>query len=396
MPMAEHDGRSRPTAGADKLQSAVALARRLSGSRRASLMASAGDEELRVVASSGVPTVIAAHARVRLGEPVAGEVARTGRPLLINRRSARGRRASYHTNSFMSVPILLPNMKHGVLNVADPVTGERFQEGDLAALEQLAAFFARDFARDGTRHRLAQLRQQVRALHHQVVDAREEERNRVGRELHDAAGDILTRSLLNLDVEIAKLPAGDTVTRDILRHARTGLRESGGALHAAVLALRPIVLHDLGLVAALRSLAQGSQELGSCAITVEIDDRGRSIGADGHPLDEATELALYRITQEALTNVRKHARADHAWVHLLVQPRRVILTIEDDGVGIAGEKVRDDARHVGLQLGMMGMRERVEALGGTLAVGPRVGGGTCIVGRVPLRPAEDDASDDRR
>lgn len=397
MTLAQYDDGTHPTGGDDALQTAVSLARRISGSRRASLMATGEHgEELRIVASSGIPAMIVARARVRLGDPVAGIVAQTCRPLLINERRPRGRRAGYRTDSFMSVPIQLRDTTYGVLSVADPVMGEEFDESDLAALQQFGAYLTRDISLDATRLRLRRLQRQVRALHGRVIEAREEERSRIGRELHDETGDTLTKSLLSLDLEMARLPAGDAATRAILQRVREGLRESAGALHTAALALRPSVLQDLGLAAALRSLAEESPTVGLCAVTVAIDDGARPLGGGGHPLGEVVELALYRIAQEALTNVRKHARAKHAWIRLLVYPRWAILTIEDNGAGLDTPETSGHSRLRGRRLGLTGMRERAEALGGTLEIGQREGGGTRVALKVPLRPAGDGKRDDRR
>ena len=353
------------------LLSAVDLARRLARSQRASLMLpGAEDRVLHVAAARGLPPAVPATARVRLGDPVAGLVAQTGRPVL--GEGPGGARPApapgYRTAAFISVPVPLPGPARGVLSVADPARGRRFRAADLVALQQLADHLAGDLALATARQQLAQAEAEARRLRAQVVAAREEERGRVARELHDEAGQALTAAIFRLDLEAQRLPAGAGEARAALERARAALLACAATQHRIAFALRPRILEDLGLAAALRSLGGQAAE------------GGLRVAGGERPLGEAAELAVFRVVQEALTNVRKHARATRAWVRLRYQPGELTVTVADDGVGLGAAPGVAGARP---RLGLGGMRERVALLGGELELGARPGGGTRLRARLP-------------
>ncbi|HET8628002.1 MAG TPA: GAF domain-containing sensor histidine kinase [Thermomicrobiales bacterium] len=369
------------------LESLVELARRLVRSRRASLMLPGRDtaEELHVAAASGLPADIASSARVRLGDPVSGIVAQTRRPLLVNERGrpvGRGlsaaprptrpaRRPSYRTGSFISVPVPVLGMGYGVLNVADPVRRRGFGRDDLESLQSFAGHIAHELAFVHGQHSDAGLRWRV-------IQAQEEERRRIARELHDEAGHALAAAIFHIDLEKVKLPNEAGPAQEALHEARETLMQCTAMLHDIAFALRPRILDDLGLRAALRSLASRARASSGLEVTL-------TIAGEERPLPEVLELALFRVVQEALTNVLKHARASAASVLLRYESTRLVLVVADNGVGLRQPAAADGASALARpSLGLGGLRERVVMLGGTLEVGAASPGGTQLTVTLPL------------
>jgi PAS domain S-box-containing protein len=211
----------------------------------------------------------------------------------------------------------------------------------------------------------------------QVLQAQEGERLRIARELHDDTAQALTGLSRRLDMLVDTLPTdGEQVPQDI-RGRLEELRDQSDTILQGVRrfsrALRPPVLDDLGLLPALKWLAMALEEQG---IATKI-----SVEGDPHRLADGTELALFRIAQEALNNVRKHSRASA--VDLTVDFREgVTVTIADNGAGFEMPASTSDLAECG-QLGIMGMQERTRLLSGTLSVHSEPGAGTTVVVKVP-------------
>jgi signal transduction histidine kinase len=152
-------------------------------------------------------------------------------------------------------------------------------------------------------------------------------------------------------------------------------------LHRLVADLRPASLHHLGLEAALRQYSQ----LAGSKFGLKVHFKAR--GMTGERFSTEVETALYRVVQEALANVAHHARATRADVLLQRRGDRVVVTIEDDGVGFEQNKAR---KRGGDHLGLVGLEERAAALGGTLTVESAPGAGTTIVVEVPIADSNPD------
>lgn len=230
----------------------------------------------------------------------------------------------------------------------------------------------------------------LRRSRERLVAAREEERRRLRRDLHDGVGPALASLTLKLDAAGNVLERDPAAARALLAELRTQVQGAIGDLRGVVHALRPPALDDLGLRAALREQARRSEH---DALGVVFD------APDPLPaMPAATEVAAFRIVQEALANVVKHAHARRAWVRVEMADA-LVLTVDDDGVGPQragaasagplGRSLPTSAFDGGL--GWTSMRERAEELGGRLAVGPRPGGGTRVTAQLPLDPAEGAA-----
>ncbi len=211
---------------------------------------------------------------------------------------------------------------------------------------------------------------QLRQLSVSVMEAREEERRRIARELHDELGQRLTA----LKMELSSLSDGGTDRGTRLPAMLGMLDETVAALRRIAADLRPLMLDDLGLNAAIEWLGnEASRRLG---IRVQVD-------LDEVPdVDERVAIALYRMVQEALTNVARHARARQASVQLRRRNDGLHLSVRDDGVGFPERALQREGRW-----GLLGMRERAELLGGRLEIDNPPGGGARV--RVHLPPAHD-------
>lgn len=213
-----------------------------------------------------------------------------------------------------------------------------------------------------------------------VIAAQEEERKRIARELHDEAGQALTSLLLGLKhlEDTVSDPSHKTKAAEL----RSLTAETLDLMRGMALELRPSTLDDLGLVAALRRyVADYGRKHG-----VETDFHAGAL--DGARLRPQSETALYRIAQEALTNVVKHSEAHSVSVLLERRDTKVVLVVEDDGKGFDVEAVIGSGAPAS-KLGILGMEERAALVGGSLTIESRSGGGTAVFAEVPLEGEND-------
>ncbi len=208
-----------------------------------------------------------------------------------------------------------------------------------------------------------------------VISAQEEERKRVARELHDETAQSLTSLMVNLKV----LQKATSLSR--AQEQAGELRKLTGdtlmAIHNLAVQLRPSVLDDLGLKAAIEQHAREYASRHGIAVDTHIH------GLDGRRLPPEVETALYRIIQEAMTNTAKYARASTVSVLLEIRNGRARAIIEDDGVGFDVDALLVSTPKE-YKLGIFGMRERAELLGGKLSIESAPGRGTTIIADVPL------------
>jgi signal transduction histidine kinase len=209
------------------------------------------------------------------------------------------------------------------------------------------------------RTRLAARTAELEQLTRLLLRAQEDERRRIARELHDEAGQALTAVKIELDLD-GHRSAGERVGRALAQ-----VRDLSNLL-------RPSALDDLGLSAALRALAEDVSQRSRIKVDLDIQTGGTTFPPE-------IEVVLYRVVQEALTNIVRHAKA--TWVHAQVglRDREIYLTVDDDGQGLAPG--------VEPKLGLLGMQERVTAAGGTLTIGPSADRGVRLTARIPVEAA---------
>lgn len=214
----------------------------------------------------------------------------------------------------------------------------------------------------------------LRALPRHISEAQETERRRVARELHDGVNQMLVAARFRLrEAQRLSEKTPDATLAEHVRRAEHAVGQAVSELRRISHGLRPQQLDDMGLVAALRSLFADFRE----RTRVRVSYRPSKPWCD---LPAPIAETLYRIAQEALTNVERHARARQVRVRLQHTPQQIALRIADDGRGLAPSPRENVAG-----LGLLHMRERAEAAGGSLRVSARAGAGTEILVQIPLR-----------
>lgn len=220
----------------------------------------------------------------------------------------------------------------------------------------------------------------------QVMTAQEEERRRIARELHDETGQSLTALLVGLRT----LEGTRTIGKAVKLAQRLREMTAQTLIDVGRLArgLHPRVLDDLGLSAAVARHLQEFAELHGIVMDARLE------GLDGEPLPPLVQSTVYRVLQEALTNVARHAGARHASVRVIRNVTTVELRVRDDGTGFEPQTAMGRAAATGRgRLGLQGMRERASLLGGSVRVESRPGKGTTITASLPLQGAEVPAAE---
>ena len=341
--------------------------RELLEARVVALALPVGSDELRFAAAAG------AGAEDLLGTSISRSESKSG-AVLARRRSERidsvlddpevhqetSRQLAARTG--MWVPLIARDQAIGVLEIHDKDGPDpRFSHDDFRLAETFAARAAvavelsQRVARDAVRR---------------VVQAQELERQRLARELHDETGQALTSILLGLK------PLEDALAGHPASAALAGLREQVVTalqdVRRLAVELRPAVLDDFGLVPALERLTAAFAEQSGIRV-----DFHSALGEMRLPTE--VETTLYRVVQESLTNIVKHASAHNVSVSIARRESTVAAVIEDDGAGFDQRAVREEG------VGLLGMQERLSFVGGRLEIESRPGAGTTIVAEVPIR-----------
>ena len=230
-----------------------------------------------------------------------------------------------------------------------------------------------------TRRALELSQERLRALSRRLLEVQEEERGRLARDLHDDIGQALTA--LKIQLESLARSAGANAAR-ILECAET-TRHTLERVRQLSLSLRPSQLDDLGLVAALRSHLDRQASIGGLAPNFDAAEAPRGVARE-------IETACFRVAQEAINNVLRHAEARNLWLRLFTAGSRLALSVRDDGRGFDLEAARRRGA-AGASLGLVGMEERVALAGGTLELRSVPGQGTVLLATFPLQPGEKES-----
>ncbi len=264
-----------------------------------------------------------------------------------------------------------------ILSILAAQVGRIYETGSLYAMAQRHADLLQIEINERKQAELAlqEKTRQLGALSRRILETQESERRRVARELHDDLGQSLTAIKINLQSRLADENGKPTERRqtdgtiDIVDQALAQMRR-------LALGLRPSLLDDLGLLPALRWLAEQNSQHGRLKITV------RHAG-DPRRFDPDIETVCFRVAQEALTNVQRHAGAHRVAIDVTLTDQSVSLRIHDDGKGF---DVAESLRHAssGNSVGLLGMRERASLAGGTLRIESQAGAGTTVRLHCPL------------
>ena len=258
-----------------------------------------------------------------------------------------------------SIPLYFQNKPLGIMNVTGP-EWRKLTHDELRLLSTIA-------------YQVGIAIERARLAENATRLARAEERTRIAREIHDTLAQGLTAIALNIESAIHRLDKNPDQARERLEQALAMARENLEEARRSVLDLRSAArLEGKPLAEALAGLARSFTS--DTGVPVTVDTKG----VDG--LQLRTESELFRIAQEALTNVRKHARAHRVNIGLRRRGPQLTLSVKDDGVGFSGRPANSDSH------GLIGMRERAKLIGGRLQVSSKPGQGTRIVARVPVEP----------
>ncbi|MGE5322611.1 MAG: GAF domain-containing protein [Actinomycetota bacterium] len=345
--------------------------RTFEASMGAILLRDAESNHLRLANAVGLDQTMPEDFKVAIGEGFSGRIAATGEPAMVLDTSAEGRFSATiraRAKSLWGVPLKAEGENTGVLAIGFPKPYE-WLPTERELMRAIADRAALAIERARMTEALRDREQRIADLSAHLLRVQEEERKRISRELHDETGQALMVIRLYLGMMeqggAKNLRGKIKETVDVVDRTIEGIRRIIGKLS-------PLVLQELGLVAAIRKEAKDMAKTAGVKARVLIaDDVGR--------LAPGTEQAIYRVVQEALHNVAKHAQAKNVTVHVAREGKTVHVQVEDDGVGI--QAARGNPRNG--SFGLAGIKERIAMLGGVSRVISTKGKGTRIEITVP-------------
>jgi len=308
-------------------------------------------------------------------------------------------RAAYAANdiaSFVMTPLVINGRLSAIFAIHDP-RPRSWMPDDVALMEDLTerTWTAVERARaeaalreseeryrrlnEQLEERVRERTSEVRSLFTQLVSAQEEERRRIARDIHDQVGQRMTALRMNLETLRSQAEGRTALVEQVGRTQRLA-EDLDQSIDFLTWQLRPAALDHLGLSAALQDLATGWSEQFSMTAHLLVN------GVEDVRLSRDIEANLYRIAQEALHNVAKHAHATQVTLYLTQQNGNLVLLIEDDGQGFDPDAHRQ--ADIGNGMGLMSMRERAASVGGRLEIESAVGRGTSIYVRIPRSEQE--------
>jgi signal transduction histidine kinase len=223
---------------------------------------------------------------------------------------------------------------------------------------------------------LEQRNRQLHAISERTINLQEEERKSISRSLHDDTGQALTMLIFNLDQMESRLPSGEEELANLISNTRILAANALNELRRIVFGLRPAILDDLGLVSAIRWYARSNLDNEKTNISIEAGDPIPD-------LPSKITTTLFRIAQEGINNIVRHADAKNVQISIALSESHIRLCIKDDGRGIEQSLLSSDyvkADH----LGLLGLQERVELLGGEFHLETNPGSGVCLEVDLPL------------
>lgn len=331
----------------------------------------------------GLSARFAEELQLSVGEGIVGEVALSGEAMLVRDVSEDGRTARRELVSaeglrgLVCVPLKSKNVVLGVMHIASHVPGQ-FTPEDMYLLELIGNQLGTAIEQARLNEATSRVSERYQALLQHVLTAQESERKRIARELHDETSQMLTGLALHLQaiIEIASAAGGnDAMIVERLKKAHALTVETSREITRLINDLRPTLLDSLGLAPAIQRYAETWLEPVGIGASVKT--------AFSNRLPSEVEVALFRITQEAINNIIKHSEAKHAKIDLECDAEKCTLRIHDDGVGFdTGEITRIDKR--GRGVGVFSMKERVALVGGSCAIDSQPGQGTHITVKGPV------------
>lgn len=335
--------------------------------------------------SRGTTSVDEEEGVITVGEGLLGRIVSENQPVILADRREHGVGTLFEDQmirGFIGSPLYLDGQVLGVLSLGSHHVGH-FSEDDLQILRLVADRAASAIERARLFEELNAANAAMHQLSHRMLEIQEEERRHIARELHDEIGQMLT----GIKLHIQNLPLnanGEASAEELAAHAHTaGIYVDNAIAEVRRLStgLRPPALDVLGLESALRECAERMATQAGIQHKVNAENIGR--------FDHDMEITLFRIAQEALTNVVRHARAKSVCISVQRTHSDVTLSVIDDGVGFDYQTARSLAEH-GRSYGLRGMEERAVLMDGTLLVKSRLGKGTSVKASFIFRDDEQE------
>lgn len=279
---------------------------------------------------------------------------------------------AYGIQSAMVMPLRIKGQAIGTWNLSSRQIGT-YHPDDLQLAQAMADQLAIAIENARLFEEVQSRREQLRQLTQQIITAQEEERQRLSRELHDEAGQSLTALKIGLEIIHADLPPDNEALCQGIAEAVSLSDQTMERLRLLARDLRPPALDMAGLDPTLEGLCRDFGRRTKLSIEY-VSEAMRT-------LSDTANICLYRLLQEALTNVAKHAQANHIWVSLSQKIDTICLTVEDDGQGFEHEV--GTALTMSRGIGLIGIRERLELLGGCLEIKSEPGQGTRLEAMIP-------------
>ncbi len=357
----------------DQLRLTLDLLTEALAADRGSVMLLDDSGHLEVRCAAGLPPE-ALGVRTPLGHGIAGWVAEHNAPVVLHGDvdDDRFEGVDARLGSALSLPMAVTGRVVGVLNLVRR-TGARFKDEDLRLAESLADLAALAAERAGLYSRLRDREARVTQLLAAVIQAQERERRRIAADIHDGFLQDLTALFLKAELAKMRLAGGDVARGvEVVESMQEGIQEEMEALRDFIFEVRPLSLDQVGLGATLKAMVDQIAAEGRLQAEWRDETHGRRFG-------QTLETILYRVAQEALRNVVRHAKAGTVCVTLSLDRETAVLIVDDDGRGITPEQIHRHG-HYGVET----MRERVQIAGGTFEIAPHPEGGTRVEARVPI------------
>lgn len=320
-------------------------------------------------------------AGLRLGEGIAGLVAKRGEPIYVDNisedpRVTRSVVVTEGLRAFASVPLMSRGKVMGVMNIASH-TLQRFTPEDVQLLSSISNQIAVAIENAKLYEELQRKEEMRGELLHLVISTQEEERRRIARGLHDEISQAITSLTVNLEAVADALPLDVDEVKSRLKRIQSIAIGTLDEIHKVIWELRPTLLDDLGLVAAVESYVE--PHLAEAGVKAHFETAGTE-----RRMPTRVETAIFRIIQEAVTNIVRHANAESASISIEFEDNSIAVHIEDDGKGFDFDEAMRATRE-GRGLGLLSMKERAELLGGSLNIKSKPGQGTQIDLEIPVR-----------
>jgi len=328
---------------------------------------------------------------MKIGEGIAGYVAQTGKPEILEdiSRDPRTSRSDLVSaeglKGFVSVPLKAKNRVIGVMNFASH-TAKRFGADDISLLCSIGEYLGTAIEQATLYNRLARASERYHALLQHALTAQEQERKRIARELHDETSQAITSLTLNLHAltGIAEMKGiGDAEFLNQLKMLHSYAVHAGNEIVKLMKELRPTLLDELGMPAAIQRYAKDALQPRGINLSCEF------IGTEER-LPSEIEITLFRVAQGAIGNILEHSEAKNASIKLVCNSTECVMEIIDDGKGFDVSKLtRVDPS--GRGAGVFTMKERVSLVGGTCYIDSSPGKGTRVHVKVPVSRGQQDA-----